>query len=175
MIVDEMEARAREAFTAEGFPSEALRFERMADMRYEGQEHTVQVALPSGSLGPEQLPKIIERFKSIYEREYTYRLDNNAELVGYHIASFAHVDQPEPPTLESGRGREASALKGRRMVDFDEGGIRETSIYDRERLGADAELAGPAIIEESGSTTVVPSGAKVLVDAYGNLHIQART
>jgi len=170
-VLREMEEEARRAFEADGFYGGDIRFERMVDMRYEGQEHTVRIRLPADRLGPEQFPDILERFQANYEREYTYRLDNEAELVSYHLAAFVHVAQPEPPRLESGRGGEEAALKGRRMVDFGDAGRHETPIYDRDRLGADAELLGPAIIEESGSTSVVPPGGHLRVDAYGNLHI----
>ena len=44
-------------------------------------------------------------------------------------------------------------------------------VYDRERLGAADEFAGPAIIEEWNATTIVHPGQHLEVDAYGNLII----
>ena len=58
-------------------------------------------------------------------------------------------------------GRLDDALKGRRSAYFPEkGDYVETPIYDRDRLPVGAWLAGPAIVEESESTTVLPPGCR---------------
>jgi N-methylhydantoinase A len=172
--IADLEHLAIQAFLGAGYESENVRFERMADMRYEGQEHTVSIPLPAGELSPQSWEAIAEEFHSHYERQYTYRLDGPIELVSYHLAGFARIPQPHPPVIAPGRGREGEAVKGRREVDYDEAGQLEAAIYDRARLGAGAEVTGPAIIEETDSSTVVPPGARVRVDEYGNLHIDTR-
>jgi N-methylhydantoinase A len=50
----------------------------------------------------------------------------------------------------------------------------ESAIYDREHLKPGAEFAGPAIVEQADSTTVVPPDAGVRVDGYGNLVLDVR-
>ena len=57
---------------------------------------------------------------------------------------------------------------GRRPAYFEEGFV-ETPFYRRAHLPAGARLPGPAIIEEDGSTTVIPPGARGTVDPAGNL------
>jgi N-methylhydantoinase A/oxoprolinase/acetone carboxylase beta subunit len=42
-------------------------------------------------------------------------------------------------------------------------------IYDREELGADAKLSGPAIIEQYDSTVVIPPRWHATVDPFGTL------
>jgi N-methylhydantoinase A len=64
------------------------------------------------------------------------------------------------------------AFKGIRLVDFDDLGRYETNIYERARLGAGAELEGPAVVEEAAASTVVLPGQKLHVDALGNLVIE---
>jgi len=62
------------------------------------------------------------------------------------------------------------AFKGVRKVLFNlADGPVDCRIYDRMRLGAGARVEGPAIIEESTSTTLVHPGHFVEVDEYGNL------
>jgi N-methylhydantoinase A len=62
------------------------------------------------------------------------------------------------------------ALKGTRRVYFPEPrDYVETSVYDRARLGAGEKLAGPAVVEEEGSTLVIGPGARARVAASGNL------
>ncbi len=170
----ELERLAAEAFSSSGYEAAQLRFERMADMRYEGQEHTVRVALPSGPLDESTHAAIAGAFHAHYERQYTYRLDSPIELVSYHLAAFAPVRQPRPPVLAAGRGEESKALKGRRQVDYDEEGTMEATVYDRVKLGAGAQVVGPAIVEEVSSSAVIPPGLRAHVDDFGNLHIETR-
>ena len=64
----------------------------------------------------------------------------------------------------------AQARKPSRPVYFPEGrGYVECAIYDRARLPVGATIAGPAIVEEPESTTVLPPGARAEVDRWANL------
>jgi N-methylhydantoinase A len=61
----------------------------------------------------------------------------------------------------------------RRPVYFAEtGGYGDCPIYDRYRLRAGNVVAGPAIVEEFDSTTVIHPGYAATVDRYGNLLIR---
>ena len=65
------------------------------------------------------------------------------------------------------------ARAGERSVYFDEAeGFVTTPIYRRERLLAGHRIAGPAVIEQMDSTTVILPGQDALVDAHGNLLIR---
>ena len=57
------------------------------------------------------------------------------------------------------------------MVDYAQEGIHEATIYDGALLRAGTEFSGPAIIEDSGSTTVIHPDNEVKIDEYGNIHI----
>jgi N-methylhydantoinase A len=65
----------------------------------------------------------------------------------------------------------ASAQVGERRAWF-AGGFAATPIYDRARLPADGRIAGPAIVEQPDTTTVVPPGWTALVETSGNLRIR---
>ena len=167
----QMEAHARAAFKADGFSRKDVRFERYANMRYDGQEHTVGVRLPAGVITKTALARIVEDFHDNYEREYTYRLPNDIRLVTFHLVAFGHIEQPPLARLARGPASAKRALKGHREVDFDSDGKQRAAIYDRARFTAGMAFAGPAIVEEAGGTTVVFPGQKVTVDDFGNLHI----
>ena len=47
-----------------------------------------------------------------------------------------------------------------------------TAVYARDRLPSGAALEGPALIEEAGTTTVVPPGFRAGVDAHANLILE---
>ncbi len=66
---------------------------------------------------------------------------------------------------------ESQALIGTRNVYFD-GGFQETHVYDRELLRPGDTFAGPAIVSEYSSATVLPFGDVLRVDGLGNLVIK---
>jgi N-methylhydantoinase A len=146
---------------------------RYGRCRYQNQEHSVEIVLPEGEITAGQLDAIRQRFHTDYEREYTYRLDAPVELVAYHLVAIAEVDKLKPEKLPTTGGKpDASrAVKGQREVDYIEAGIHQATIYDGDALEPGMRLAGPAIIEEAGATTVIPPGLPCHVDDYGNYHI----
>ena len=83
--------------------------------------------------------------------------------------------RPDRQAAAARRSSRASAPqpKARRPVYFAEsGGYVDCPIYDRYALPAGARLAGPAVVEEFDSTTVVHPGFSVRVDDVGNLIIE---
>jgi N-methylhydantoinase A len=67
----------------------------------------------------------------------------------------------------TGRG---SAVKGTRRVYFPESrDYVETTVYDRARLKPGVKIAGPAVVEEEGSTLVIGPGGSGRVATSGNL------
>jgi N-methylhydantoinase A len=78
----------------------------------------------------------------------------------------------KPPLERIARGAKqplASARRGTRRA-FSE----KTPVFAREGLRAGNTIAGPALIEEHASTTVVLPGDRMQVDAFGNLVIEVR-
>ena len=57
----------------------------------------------------------------------------------------------------------------RRPVYFESTGWVETPVYEREAIGGGGRLAGPAVVEQYDSTTVVYPGWRASVDRFGNL------
>ena len=69
----------------------------------------------------------------------------------------------------------AEASAGERPVYFGEAcGFVRTPVFSRPALLAGNVIAGPALIEEHASTTVVHPGDRLEVDAFGNLVIDIR-
>jgi N-methylhydantoinase A len=158
-------------FAEEGIDADRIRFVRYGNLRYENQEHGVEVLLPDGRIDGDAIAQIAERFHETYEREYTYRLDAPVEFVGAHVVAFAEVGKLAPmPIAPSGRSL-ADATKDRRTVDFATDGIHESDVYDGELLEPGHGFTGPAIVETPGTTVVVHPGNEVSVDDYGNIII----
>lgn len=171
-IYAEMEEQAQRELAAERVERGAMELQRFADMRYLGQEHTVKVPLPADKITAEAMPDVNERFHTLHEQTYTFRLDTPVELVNYHVTALGRVAKPDFRKLDGGQGSLEDARKGTRRVNFDELGFHEAAIYERDRLPVGITVKGPAVIEEPASTTVVFPGQALTRDEYGFLHIE---
>jgi N-methylhydantoinase A len=90
------------------------------------------------------------------------------EVVTWKLSAIGGT--PRLALAKAGTEPGESPRKAVRRAYFPEaGGYVDTPVYDRHRLWAGLSLAGPAIVEERESTTVLPPGAHALVDAYANL------
>jgi N-methylhydantoinase A len=168
-LMDEVGRTALQRFAAEGIAAARVHLAMRGRFRYQNQEHAVEVPLPAGPL---DVAALREDFHRIYQREYSYRLEAPVEFVGLHLVATAEVGkltlEPQPV---SGR-RLQDTLKGVRSVDFLLDGVHPADIYDGDALEPGMRFRGPAVIEQSGTTTVVHPGQHVHVDEYGNIHIQ---
>ena len=165
----DLEQEAERQFVAQGIRRDDIYHQRYLDARYVGQEHTVKLNLRNETLSSAALT---EDFHHAHEREYTFRLDNDVEVVNFHLASFARVEktelQPLPTTLSADA---RAAVSGRREVVYADGNVLPAQIYERERLQPGMEIRGPAIIEEATGAAVIHQGNRVDIDDYGGLHI----
>jgi N-methylhydantoinase A len=167
----ESEERARAQFAAEGVDAGKVKFLRYGKFRYQNQEHTTEVLIEEGEVTDERLAGIETAFHETYEREYTYRLEAPVEMVGMHLVASAEVGKLTMRKREATGVKAQAALKGHRDVDYALEGIHKAAIYDGEKLEPGMAFAGPAIVEDSGTTVVVHPGNRVEVDGYGNIHI----
>ena len=171
-VFSETEAEAKAQFTAEGIDASKVSFLRYGKFRYQNQEHTTEVLLPDGVISDARLEEITERFHENYEREYTYRLSAAVEMVGIHLVASAEVGKLSLEKKESSSTTIDDALKGHRDVDYALEGVHKAAIYDGGKLEPSMTFTGPAIIEDSGTTTVIHPNNRVLVDDFGNIHIE---
>jgi N-methylhydantoinase A len=173
----QLEEKALQEFAAEDIDPARVHFLRYGRCRYQNQEHSVEIVLPEGDItepteGGTPIEAIRRRFDTDYEREYTYTLDTPVELVAYHLVAIAEVDKLQPEKHPTTGAKLEGAVKGQRDVDYAEAGIHLATIYNGDDLEPGMSIAGPAIIEEAGATTVIPPGLACHVDDYGNYHIR---
>ena len=170
-FLDELMTSARAQFVAEAFTPQQVVLHVHCKLRYQNQEHSVEVALDLDEQLDRDWPQIAQRFHSLYEQHYTYRLDAPLEIVGFHLVAIAQIDKWCPQALPvSGRSLQATR-KGQRVVDFATDGIHHAAIYDCALLEPHMCFDGPAVIEDAGTTVLVHPGNHVHVDPLGNLHI----
>jgi len=171
-LVGETRDRALRQFEAEGVLADKVKLVPFIKCRYQNQEHAVEVELPATFVDDAAIQSMIEHFHAAYEREYTYRLDAPVEIVGLHLVASAEVGKLEMIALPNTGATIEQAVKGRRDVDYALEGVHEAVIYDLEKLEPGMSFAGPAILEDPGTTVVIHPGNRVSIDAYGNTHIE---
>ncbi|MDW7739641.1 MAG: hydantoinase/oxoprolinase family protein [Bacillota bacterium] len=167
----DLEEKALEQYVEEGIEESRISFRRFARCRYQNQEHTVEIPFPEGIISAEEIKNTCEQFHVHYEREYTYRLDAPIELVCYHLIAIAEMDKLKPEKAPRSGLKVEDTIKGKRDVDFVEHGIYEAVIYDGNVFEPGMNLNGPAIIEEAGTTIIIPPKFNCNIDEYGNYRI----
>jgi N-methylhydantoinase A len=80
--------------------------------------------------------------------------------------------KPAMEPLGKGGPDAKTAFRGKRRVYFTSTGLVEAATYDRALLQPGNRVEGPALIEEHASTTVIHPNDVLIVDAFGNLHIE---
>src|SRR4051812_44966777 len=171
-----LEQQARADLDAEGFGAAAVRLERYLDFRYAGQGYEVQVPAPDGPLTAESVAATRRAFDRAHEQKFGHAAEGEpAEIVSYRVAGFGLVPKPELPTFTASGRPPAAARVGTRAVYFAElGGTADCTVYDRAHLEPGHTFAGPAIVEQLDSTTVVLPEQTVRVDGHGNLVLDWR-
>jgi N-methylhydantoinase A len=158
-----LEEEGRKALVAQNVTAEGIRFIRSLDVRYFGQEHTLEVEVP-GDLDPGDLKEL---FDNAHWRKYGHTsAEDPAEVVNFRLAAIGEVSKPglSPHAVEEAE----PAPAGEREVYFN-GSFVSSKVYLRTEITPGASFSGPAVIDEEGATLVVPPGFNLVCDAYSNL------
>lgn len=144
-----------------------------ADLRYEGQSYELNVEIDRKErLGPGDIAQAVARFHALHQKFYAY--SSEAEMVEFVNLRVTAVGRTPPVTLREEplvSGGPERAFKGRRPVYFEGSGFVDTPVYERDLLLPGQEINGPAVIEETLSSTLLTPGTRCTVDAYRNLVI----
>jgi N-methylhydantoinase A len=167
-----LEARARREAEQEGFDPGTVKLQRQLDLRYPFQGYELTVDVPNRPLEEADRAEIRGRFDKMHQDVYgTHASGEVPDIVNVRVMSLAEVAKLDLPELPPQKG--APKEVARRKVLFEEAeGYLDTPIFDRASLGAGAEIAGPAVIEQLDSTTVVMPGQTARVEKYGNIIIE---
>ncbi|WP_432826515.1 hydantoinase/oxoprolinase family protein [Dactylosporangium sp. CA-092794] len=166
-VLDELAAgAARELGATLGEPGVAVR--RTADLRYEGQSYELAVPLPDGPVTPEGLAGAEERFHARHRDTYGFATSGPTEVVNLRVTVTAPRERPAIDAEPLDGPDPARALLGRRPVHFGDAFV-PCPVYDRTRLRPGNAVAGPAVIQEPGSTYVLFPGRTARVDPFRNI------
>ena len=166
-----LKARASESLIEDGVDEDRLEVTYQADLRYAGQAFQITVEFTEAELREKGVAVLTDQFDAEHEQLFTFKLGDGHEILMIRAVVGASVTLKADISIPKGSGDVSGALIHQSRF-FYEGDWHEAGIYDRGQLGAEDVVAGPAIVSEMDSTTVVLPGYSATVDAVGNLLIQ---
>ena len=167
-VYAELEAEAQTAFKQHGVPPDKIILTRSADLRYVGQFHEVEVDMAGGKITREAVDTAAAGFARKHEELYTFAMPWKAvEILTLRLKATTPNAPFALPQVAKGDADPKPALKRRRTCRFN-GRDVDTPIYDGEKVLAGNVISGPAIIEETTTTVVIPEAYVCSVDKYKN-------
>ena len=165
-----MQERAGAILLSEGYEGEHREISIYADVQYVGQNMPLTVPMPGWPVTTDTLAALGEEFAREHEKTYGYRSDGERlQMVSLKVLGRGVSSSPRlPDTIHfdsQGKDREE-----RRAYFGPKDGWVATPVLGRGAL-AGGQSAGPLIVEEYDSTTVVPPGCRVWLDEWSNINI----
>jgi N-methylhydantoinase A len=166
----DLEAQTIEDLMREKLPRHGISTLRTAGMRYRGQSY--EVSVPVQALASQtDIDDLAQAFHQAHRRRYGHMAVNEAvEIVNFKAVAVGEIPKPR---LIPARARGVSNPKPVQMrrAYFGLDGLLDTPVFRRVDLDSGVELAGPALIEEQTSTTVLGPGQTARVDEFLNIEI----
>lgn len=170
-VFREMEKSIRRQI--DGDPSQ-VQLSRSFDGRLLGQTwETPFIEIPGGTIDEAAVARMIANFHDVYEQRSGNRFEGiPVQGVTYRVQAVVRTDKVDYPRLAARNGSGGPAagrtLRLRHLGD----GELEAREYRRDELLAGDRIAGPAVVREPMSTTLVPAGAVLTAGGYGELVIE---
>ncbi|MBO67818.1 MAG: hydantoin utilization protein [Acidiferrobacteraceae bacterium] len=141
-------------------------------MRYAGQNHEYDVPISHGQIDLDGIQKAFNSFHRRHEALYGYsRQDAVIEIISL---STTAVGKTKKPPIQFSQPDKVNVGEIMQQVYFRDIGDLDTRVIERESLKIGAEINGPAILVESGSTTLLRPGDEMVVDGSGSLVIDIK-
>lgn len=172
-LLDALGAEAT-ALAAEAADKASLTVVAQVFMRYVGQGHEIAVAVPAGPVTAATAEILRQAFEREYERLFARHIPGaRIEIMSWAVLATSRV--ADPPRLPQAAKRKGTVepIGKRKVLDHTSRTFRELTVYDRASLLPGAEIAGPCVVTEAGTSTLVPADFSVIVDAGGALVMTA--
>lgn len=171
-----LDAEARAQLKRDGVAEAGVQILHAADCRYVGQGYELRVPMPAGELNSERIKHFWDEFNRLHEEEYGHAFPGNPiELVNIRVVATGRLPKM-PDVLPPSAGSLKSAQIDQADVYFAANGsglvAHMTNFYERSNLPVGARVAGPAVLLQLDSTTLVPPGASAEVLKTGDLLIR---
>ncbi len=142
---------------------------RTLEMRYLGQNHELDVPIGFERFDEGTIAGLWEAFHAAHKARFDFDIPGEKiEMTSVKVTAVSMTDRPALAELAAASGDAASI--GTRPVLFEDGWA-ETAVYDRATLLQGHRIAGPALIEEPASVSVIRPEHNARIDKYGNILI----
>jgi N-methylhydantoinase A len=160
----------RALIAREGIAVTGIEVAHEADLLYYGQSHVLRIPVDIPGFDRERvLHDFVERYRARFDIELPEMLPM---LMSLRTSVIGKRPQLDLRLLAAGvTGTLRDAISGKRPSYFG-GQWHETTVYRRDRLPAEVEFPGPAIVEQADTTTFIDPASRVLTDRFGNLVIE---
>jgi N-methylhydantoinase A len=163
-----LEGTVSERFAEMGFDSEEVSVDRAVDVRYVGQSYELTVSA-GAPLDGDELDRVVERFHESHARLYGHAMrEEPVEAVTLRVTGTV----PTPPMADRLETDETEADRGEREVYFEGTGYTSARVLFRPALAVGETVEGPVILEDSGSTAMLPPGTTGRVADDGSFVIE---
>ena len=167
-IFKELERDAAASLRGQGVPTGKAMLLRQLELRYLGQEHALAVDVG----GAIDVAAIVRAFGDQHEARYGHRMDARVQLLNIRIRGVGRTARPILRDLPKRGAKDPAPAPGsRRAWCFTTRRMTRFSTWRRQDLAAGDCIAGPALIDEGTSVTVMHTGQRLRVDRYGHLVI----
>jgi N-methylhydantoinase A len=170
-----LEAQIIQQLKEDGIAEDQIKVLRSADCRYAGQGYELRVDLPRGILNEESIIEVLNNFHESHKAEYGHNfIDSPIEFVNIRVTGLGYMPKIEKQTVYHSHGLEDALLKIGETIFNINGNLEkvETKFYQREKLPVDVEFAGPCIVLQKDTTTVIPPNCTAYIEKFGNMIIK---
>ncbi|MEM9549834.1 MAG: hydantoinase/oxoprolinase family protein [Pseudomonadota bacterium] len=161
-LLDKLEIQAKDWLDAEAVPESRRHTKGMALMRYRGQG--AELAVPWTA----DQADLAARFAEAHKALYGFTLDAVIELVTVRVDAVGEAAPTDPQPVPE--GAEVTPI-GHTELLLPEGPL-SAPIFDRDSLGVETVIEGPAILSQLDTTTLLPSGWRARIDPLGALLLE---
>jgi N-methylhydantoinase A len=172
-LLADMRAEA-EAIVRRGAPGAPVTERRAAFMRYRGQGHEIAVELPGRDFTGADRSHVAALFEEAYRRLYSRPIPGvDIEILSWvvTVSAPAQGELAKPMPLQP---RKPNARGQRPLFDPQAGEFQKVPIYWRNDLTPGAKIAGPAVIAEDDTSTVISPSFEAHLDTFGYIALHRR-
>ncbi|GGT20269.1 hydantoinase B/oxoprolinase family protein [Streptomyces chromofuscus] len=163
---DDLEAAARAELLAEDIPENRIEVTRRAQLRYDGTDTTLTVELTEPGT-------MKHAFEERHRATYSFTLDRPIVVEALSVEATGITEPPDLSALAPhGTARTGRPAAPHTVRLHTEGAWRDVPLHRREDLPPGHTVTGPAIIAESGATTVVDNGWRAAATDDGHLVLE---
>jgi N-methylhydantoinase A len=168
-VLDQLALEAQ-SFVRQGTDADIV-IERQVSMRYKGQGWEIPVRLEAGDFDEFAAESLKAVFTKAYEEFFGRAIDDLAiEAVSWSVRVASTVEAPARVDLVD-PATTVVAPSTRPMFDPSSRSVAEAGIHERESLSTGDSVAGPAVIIESQTTTVLGSNHVATMQPDGSLRV----